>query len=168
MNQPIAGVAPPDLAETTVMTVWPSVSAYPSGRFLGRCYSIKVFPYIFKVGNFLALASIPHALFLYFWRLAPLVGMRYRLTNRRLIVERGWMSVEEKSVDLDRYDTIDVVVRPGQEWFKAGDLIFRLGSVETFRLEGVSRPEPFREVCMKAGRGYVGVKESLAREAAGV
>jgi hypothetical protein len=36
--------------------------------------------------------------------------------------------------------------------------------VETFRLEGVSRPEAFRSTCMKAHMGYVGVKKAMARK----
>ncbi len=165
MTQPIAGVAPPELKETTIAIVWPSIAAYPSGRFLGGLYSIRLGFYIVRVGNFLALASIPHALALYFWKLLPWVGSRYRLTNKRLIVERGMKYLEEKSVELDRYSEIDIVVQPGQAWFHAGDLIFRHDNVETFRLEGVSRPESFRQICLKAQRGYVGVKQALALEA---
>ena len=162
MNQAIAGVTPPGEREVTVMIVWPSIAAYPSGRFLGGLYNIKLGYYIFKVGNLIALASIPHALFLFFWRLAPFVGVRYRLTNRRVIVERGLKQTEEKSVDLDRFDDIEIKVQPGQDWFKAGDLIFKLGATETFRLEGVSRPEAFRHVCLKASSGFVGVKQAVA------
>jgi len=44
----------------------------------------------------------------------------------------------------------------------AGDLIFRLGATETFRLEAVSRPEAFRQVCLKSHRAYVGVKQAIA------
>ena len=165
MNQPIAGVSPPELEETTIAVVWPSIAAYPSGRFLGGLYNIQLGFYIFRLGHLIALASIPHALLLYFWKLLPWVGSRYRLTNKRVIVERGMKHIEEKAVELDRYDSIEVVVQPGQAWFNAGDLVFRLGNVETFRLEGVSRPETFRHMCLKAQRGYVGVKNALAQEA---
>ncbi len=41
--------------------------------------------YIFRVGNFLALLAIPYAAFLYFCRIAPKSGIRYRLTNRRVL-----------------------------------------------------------------------------------
>jgi len=62
--------------------------------------------------------------------------------------------VPERWVELSRFDAIDVIVRPGQAWYPAGDLIFRKGQVETFRLEGVSRPETFRQTCLKAHHGY--------------
>jgi hypothetical protein len=156
---PIAGVVTAELKEVTVMTVWPSVARYGLGRTLGSLFAIR-WPdiYFLRVGNLLALAAIPVALVLYFMRIAPFIGIRYRLTNRRIIVERGLTGVEDKAVDLDRFDTINIEVLPGQAWYDAGDLVFRLGNVETFRLEGVSRPAAFRETCLKSHMAHTGVK----------
>ena len=53
-----------------------------------------------------------------------------------------------------------VVIRPGQEWYPAGDLIFRKGKIETFQLQGVRRPETFRQTIMKTRDAYVGVKKA--------
>lgn len=168
MKQPIAGVAPAEISEVTVMTVWPSNSVYLPGRLLGRLYAIG-WPnlYIFKLGNLMALASIPVALMLFFMRLAPWFGIRYRLTNRRLIVQRGLQGMAEKWVDLDRFDEVEIDVRPGQAWYVSGDLIFKLRGVETFRLGGVSRPEAFRTLCVNAARSNAGVRKALLRESAG-
>jgi Bacterial PH domain len=159
VSQPIAGVVPAETKEATVMTVWPSVARYGLGRTLGSLFAIR-WPdiYFFRVGNFLALLAIPVALVLYFMRIAPFIGIRYRLTNRRIIVERGLTGAEDKAVDLDRFDTINIEVLPGQAWYDAGDLVFRLGNVETFRLEGVSRPAAFRETCLKSHAAHAGVK----------
>ncbi len=160
MTNAIAGV-PNSVGDTTVMTVWPSVSRYALGRFLGKLYAIQLGTYIFRVGNLIALLTAPLGAMLYVLRLAPVVGVRYRLTNRRLIVERGLRGVEERFVDLDRFDTIEIDVRPGQAWYHAGDLIFRMGNVETFRLEAVSRPQAFRQVCLKSCQAYTGVNQAL-------
>ena len=159
--EPIAGVVPAEKREVTVMTVWPSVAKFGLGRALGSLYALR-WPdiYIFRIGNLIALLSIPIALVLFFMRIAPGIGTRYRLTNRRIIVERGLTSVEDKAADLDRFDTIDIVIQPGQAWYHAGDLVFKLGNVETFRLEGVSRPSTFRETCLKSQMAHVGVKRA--------
>ena len=162
MKQPIAGVAPRELGEVTNMTVWPSVAIYGLARMLGRAYEWNAGAYVFRLGNLIALATAPLAALMYLQRVGPFKAIRYRLTNRRLIVERGLTGVEEKSVDLDRFDTIEIEVRPGQAWYHAGDLIFKKGDEETFRLEGVSRPESFRQVCLKANRSHMGVKNALA------
>lgn len=165
MKQAIAGVAPSSERETTNMVVWPTIAAGGQGRFLGRLYSIRLgVGTIFTLGNFLALASIPHALFLFFWNLLPGVARRYRLTNRRVIIERkllSWRSPwqEESSVGLDRFDQVVVEVLPGQAWYPAGDLVFYEGPVEHLRLRGVSRPETFRRTLLKARQSYVGVQQ---------
>jgi hypothetical protein len=159
--EPIAGVIPAEVKEATIMTVWPSVAMYGLGRLLGQWYAIR-WPdiYIFRLGNLIALASIPVALVLYFLRIAPGFGVRYRLTNRRIVVERGITGKEDKAVDLDRFDRIEIEVQPGQAWYDAGDLVFMLGNVETFRLAGVSRPEAFRATCLKAHIAHTGVKKA--------
>lgn len=174
MNQPIAGVAPSQLNEVTVMTIWPSLSATGFGRFWGRLYAIDFGPRIFGVpltiGGLFALVSIPLMVALYFLMRLPrfpgiIIGItnpwcwQYRLTNRRLVMENPFGG-ELKSISLDRFDTIEVAVEPGQAWYKAGDLVFRLGQVETFRIWGVPRPETFRQTCMKAHLSFVGVKKA--------
>jgi hypothetical protein len=176
MKQPIPGVAPAQLQEVTVMTVWPSLSATGFGRLWGRLFAIElgfpVFGIPVTVGRLFALASIPFMAALYFLMRLPrfpgiLIGIRnpwcwhYRLTNRRVIVENPFGS-EIKSVALDRFDTIDTVVQRGQAWFRAGDLVFRLGPTETFRILGVPRPETFRQTCLKANMAFVGVKQLKA------
>jgi hypothetical protein len=163
--QPISGVTPAERKEVTVMTVWPSVAALAPGRALGQAFAIK-WPdvYIFRLGNLLALLSIPLVLPLYFFKVLPFVGTRYTVTNRRIVVLRGIVGKEEKFVDLDRFDSVEVVVQPGQAWYHAGDLVFKQGAIETFRLEGVSRPEAFRATCVKTQMAHAGVKKARERQ----
>ncbi len=180
MKQPIPGEAPSNIREVTVMTVWPSLSATAFGRFWGRLYALEYGPRIFGVpvtlGRLIALASIPFMLAWYFLMRLPrvplvLIGFRnpmcwhYRLTNRRVVMENPFGS-ELKSVALDRFDSIETVVQPGQAWYKAGDLVFRLGQTETFRIAGVPRPETFRQTCLKANMSFVGVQKLRAIGAA--
>lgn len=183
MKQAIAGVAPPEIEEVTVMEVWPSIAKYQLGRLLGKANSISTGFYIFKLGNVFALLGIPIALALYFFRLSPswfgspVHGGSYKLTNRRVIQLRNEIAlagsatlpkfrfgVEVKSVELDRFDAVEIEYKPGHAWFQAGDLVFTRDGVETFRLEAVSRPESFRSTCVKSHISYVGVKRALAAE----
>ena len=167
MKQAIPGVAPATLDEVTIMTIWPTLAAIAPGRVLGRLCGIRIgVGPIFTLGNMFALLSIPVAVAMFFGGLMPGVARRYRLTNRRVLIERQKLNfsgkyVEERAVSLDKFNAIDVVVLPGQEWYPAGDLIFRLGNVETFRLVGVSRPETFRHTCLEAHLSYVGVKKAV-------
>ncbi|MEX2141145.1 MAG: PH domain-containing protein [Pirellulales bacterium] len=162
MKQAIAGVMPAQSGEATIMMVWPSIADTSLGRLLGRLYGIRAGFSFLTVGNLVALLSIPVMLPLYAVRKLPFWVRRYRLTNRRVLIERGIQGRAEQYVDLDRFDAIDVVVLPGQEWYPAGDLVFRRGTIETFRLRGVQRPETFRQTCLKAHHAYVGVRKAMA------
>jgi hypothetical protein len=166
MKQAIAGVAPPELSEVTVMTVWPSVASTAPGRLLGRLMAISTGFWIFSIGRLAALLAIPVGPLLYFSLRAPFNVRRYRLTNRRVGIMEGINPRFTRCVDLDRFDSIEIAVARGQEWYNAGDLVFRKGSVETFRLPGVSRPEAFRQTCLKARMSYVGVRKALAMQTA--
>jgi len=175
MAQAIAGVVPNTEKEVTVMTVWPTMSAMAYGRWWGRRFANKVGITLFgvpiTVGRILALVSIPFILPIYFLMLLPnfpfvIVGItnpwcrRYRLTNRRVVVEHGYGGGECQSVSLDRFDSVETEVIPGQEWYPAGDLVFRNGKIETFRLAGVPHPEAFKQTCIKAQVGFVGVQQA--------
>lgn len=188
-KQAIAGVAPPEISEVTIMTVWPSLAAGSFGQFWGRQYAnssgITLAGIRLTIGKLIALASVPIILPLYFLtvlpcliflpKLGPLpriyvsnpLAKRYRLTNRRVTIERLSGEVES-SVSLDGFDTIDLRVLPGQAWYPAGELIFRNGTVETFRLSGVPRPETFRQTCLKAQRAHASVKKVVERQAVAV
>lgn len=148
------------------MTVYPSVASTTLGQTLGRLYRIRSGFGPVSIGRMSLLATIPLGLMLYLSLRLPWAIRRYRLTNRRVCIERGVNPQVEQYVDLDRFDAIDVVVAPGQEWYAAGDLIFRRGQIETLRLPGVSRPESFRQTCLKVRQSYVSV-QALQPEAVG-
>ncbi len=171
MKQAIAGVTPAQTKEATITMTWPSVAAmwlgpFPMGRIMGQLFSIPSGAYIFTVGNLFALLLAPLGALLYFKRIGPIVAQRYRVTNRRIIVERGLTAKEEKAIELDRFDTIDIEVLDGYEWFDAGDLVFKSGEIEKFRLVGVPRPASFHQICQKAHMGYVGVQQALQTQVA--
>lgn len=181
MSQAIAGLAPDTEKEVTVMTVWPSLAATAYGRWWGRRFAnqagMTLFGVPITVGRVLALLSVPAILPVYFHMLIPRIPFvvfgwsnsscrRYRLTNRRVIVEQAFGGGEQQSVSLDRFDSIELQVEPGQEWYPAGNLIFRLGDIETLRLVGVPHPRPFQNTCLKAHAGFVGVQRARAAGAA--
>jgi hypothetical protein len=141
------------------MTVWPSVASTSLGRMLGRLYRIREGLGPISIGRLALLATIPIGLLLYVSLRMPWAIRRYRLTNRRVRIEEGINPVVKQFTSFEAFDAIDVEVRPGQEWYAAGDLVFRKGVIETLRLVGVSRPESFRRVCLEARQAYVGVAD---------
>jgi hypothetical protein len=159
------------------MIVWPSLAASGYGRLWGRIYQnqlgFSIWGIPVTLGRIMALVSIPFILPYYFHTLVPRIPFvffgkpneacrRYRITDRRIVDEGGLGGVEFRSVALDRFDTIEIEVEPGQEWYHAGDLVFRQGNTETFRIQGISRPEAFRQACLKAQMAYTGVAKVLS------
>ncbi|QDU90065.1 hypothetical protein Pla175_34650 [Pirellulimonas nuda] len=170
--QAIAGVSPAAVRESTVMVVWPSICAGPWGRWLGRWYGVRAGVTVAGVpltlGWAAVFASIPLALLLYFDKKVPRIPLvfvgwsnpscrRYRLTNRRVLVEHPFEGTLIASLPLDRFDEVRVETLPGQAWFNAGDLVFMQEGVERLRLPGVNRPEPFRQTCLKTQQARLGV-----------
>lgn len=164
MTQAITGVTPAGTSEVTIMTTWPSMGSTSFGQALGRLYGIRTgIGNIVTIGNLIALAAIPQALLLYLLNLEPMTCRRYRLTNRRVVVEKGVKCKIDKEVSLESFDNVEVIVQPGQEWYRCGDLVFSQGKVETFRLLGVKSPEAFRHTCLKAQLGYKGAKKAAGK-----
>ena len=80
-KQAVTGLVPPQLDETTIRVVWPSVAATPAVAALGRWLmrSMVLAPF-----GWLLLAPF------YFKKILPGLACRYTLTNRRLMIQKGW------------------------------------------------------------------------------
>lgn len=166
MNAPIAGVAPPELAEVTSMVVYPTIGSLAAGRLVGRLASSRLGWGIFTLGNLMAVATIPVSLAAFGWLFMPFLMRRYRLTNRRITVQRGLQATDEQAIGLDEFDSIEVEVLPGQAWHRSGDLVFHHEGKEVLRLSSVSRPEVFRAICLEAQKALVSVRRVLQEQAA--
>jgi hypothetical protein len=146
--------------ETPITTAWPTIGATACGCWVGRLSAMKLgVGGFFNVGKLMALATIPVSLTVFCWQLMPYVCRRYLLTNRRVIVQKGLSAVAGQSLGLDEFDAIDVAVLPGQAWLNTGDVVFLRDGKEVLRLPGVSRPEIFRQVCLKARTALVGFRD---------
>jgi len=156
----------PALPELVSMTVWPTIGATRAGRFVGTLCGVRAGYGFFTLGKLFALATIPFSLVLYFWKVLPYVGRRYRLTNRRVVIQKALPPVDRSSIDLDQFDAIAIEVLPGQAWLRTGEVLFMRQGREVFRLSGVPRPEVFRQTCLKAQSALLAVREVLRRQTA--
>ncbi len=153
-------------SETTIMVVWPTIGAMRSGRLVGQLCGIKVGVGFFTLGKLLALACIPLSIATFAWQLMPVVCRRYKLTTRRIVIGRGLTAVDGPSVALDEFDAVEVDRLPGQDFLHSGDLVFKKDGSEVFRLAGVSRPEVFLQVCLKAQTATLSVAQVVAAQMA--
>lgn len=163
MKQPIAGLVPADVGEATIIVRFPCIGSTPLGRLVGKmCGYYPSWDRFHLASKILALAAVPLGLVAYFLRLMPGSARRYCLTNRRVMVQKGLQPREERAIGVDQFDAVDIVVQPGHAFHHAGDLVFRRGDQEVFRLPGVSRPEPFRAACLKVRAALVSVRNVMA------
>lgn len=165
MSQDLATDTSQTPDESTVMVVWPSIAAFAVGRWVGQLAGIRAGYGIATVGNLLALLTIPISLVVFVWRLLPGAIRRYRLTTTRILVQRGIVPVEERSVGLDEFEAIEIEFLPGQRWLRAGELVFKRNGSEVFRLSGVPHPLPFQQVCLKTRSALIAVQKALEIEA---
>ena len=86
------------------MTVWPTIAATALGRLVGRLCGASLGRGFFTLGKLLALATIPASLTVFLWQLLPLVCRRYTLTNRRIMVQKGYKAIEGRAIGLDEFD----------------------------------------------------------------
>jgi hypothetical protein len=156
---------PSTLAESTVMVVWPTIGATRAGRLVGRIVGIEPRWDRFRLlRKLLAIAAIPLALAVFAWQLCPFVCRRYRLSSRRLAIQKGLQARDERQIALEEFETIDVEVLPGHAWLNAGDLVFKRAGSEVFRLPGVSRPETFQNTCRETRDALLAVRQVIAAQ----
>ena len=148
------------------MTVWPGIGSMALGRWVGRLAGNRLGYGFFTLGKLLAVATIPVSLIVYLWRLVPGACRRYTLTNLRLIIQHGLTAKDGPSIGLDEFETIEVALLPGQDFLHAGDLVLQHGGKEVFRLRGVSRPEGFRQACLKARNALIRGRDVSQKQAA--
>lgn len=156
----ISGVSASTEAE--IMTVYPSVAAYGLGRSLGTLYDcIPMRIMGVKLSNLLlVLPTAPLPAALYF--LQKITGQKYVLTNRSFQI---WYALGSRKItQVALSDISNVVVRelPGQQFYKAGDLIL-LGAKgeEIMTLAGVPYPHIFRQTILEARDSRQQVAKSL-------
>ncbi len=153
--------------ESTLTVRWPTITATVPGRLVGRLAAVGPgFGTTLTLGVLLSVITLPISMAVYAWQLMPFVARRYRLTDRRIVVQRGLTPVEGASITYDQFDEIEVQTLPGQAWLHAGELVFRRDGQEVFRLSGVCRPEVFRRVCLEAQNARLAVDRVLARQQA--
>lgn len=156
---------PRTCSECPIAVTWPTIAAYPLGRLVGQLSGLRIGWGFFTVGKLLALATIPLTLVIFGWKFLPVVCRRYALTTRRIVIRRGLKGADGPSIRLDEFDAIDVIVLPGQAWLRSGEIVCRRDGTEVFRLSGVTCPEVFRQMCLKARHSLLAVERVIHEQA---
>jgi hypothetical protein len=91
----------------------------------------------------------------YFLKVLPIGMTRYTLTNRRLMVRKGWGGKVAQEVPLSDVDDVRVVTDANSVFFRAGTLeIIRQGQT-ALSLAGTPEPDAFRHAVINACTAWV-------------
>jgi hypothetical protein len=144
--QVIAGVMPPLLGEARIREAFPSVARVPAIAGLGRALTATI---VLAPLGWLVMSAV------YFGKLLPLVGRRYTLTNRRIMVRTVWKGVALKEVALADIDDVRIVTDANSDFFRAANLeIVSKGQV-VLTLPGVPEAEGFKHAIINSCNAWV-------------
>jgi hypothetical protein len=145
-KQPITGVIAPQEREAHIRTAWPSLAAWPAVATLGR-----------KLIQSYVLAPVGWMLMLpfYFLKVLPIVGFRYTLTNRRVMIQTGWLRKIKQEMSLADIDDIRVVRDGNSLYFRSGTIELLSGGGVKMTLTGVKEPEVFHHAIRNACMAWV-------------
>ncbi len=145
-SQMIAGVVPPEAGEAKIREIWPSVAASKMLAGLGQ-----------KLTRTIILAPLGWLLMsaFYFGKLLPFKATRYTLTNRRIMLRRGWKGIPTHEVALANIDDVRVVNDDHSDFFRAGNLEILTGGKVVLTLPGTPEAEAFRIAILNARNAWV-------------
>lgn len=143
----VTGVVPPSEREAKIRTVWPSVTdASAAVAGLGAALT--------KTRILAPLAWMMMAPF-YFKKILPIVMKRYTLTNRRVMIQRGWGCKVKKEVALADIDEIRLDESSYSAFYRSGTLEIYSDGKLAMRLGGVPEPQSFRQSILNAMMAWV-------------
>jgi hypothetical protein len=144
--QAVTGLVPPELGEATIRVVWPSVASSAAVASLGRSMMRTI---ILAPLAWLMLAPF------YFKKILPGLACRYTLTNRRLIIQRGWKRKPSQEIALAQIDDVRLNSDSFDRFYRTADLeILSQGQV-VMTLPGVPNAESFRHAIINAYKAWV-------------
>ena len=159
--QAISGVS--SQVENVIMTVYPSIAAWGPGQVIGMLSDLIPLKLGSVTVSHLLIAPLlaPFAALLYFGQ--KVIGSRYVLTNRAV---QSWAALGERmngQAALPEIAEIEIERHAGQAFFHAADLVIRNAAGDVLlRLEGVVRPNVFRQIILEARDARMQTEASLA------
>jgi hypothetical protein len=137
---------PPLLGEARIREAFPSVARAPAVAALGRALTATI---VLAPLAWLLMAAV------YFGKLLPLVGRRYTLTNRRLMIRTVWKGIALKEIALADIDEVRVVTDANSDFFRAANLEIVCKGQMALTLPGVPEPEGFKHAIINACNAWV-------------
>ena len=144
-SQAVTGVVPPELGEAVIRQCWPSVARSSAVAGLGKALTRTI---ILAPLAWLMMAGA------YFGKLLPFAACRYVLTNRRMMIRRGWSGKVAQEIPLDQIDDVKLVTDGNSTFFRSGNLEILRNGTTALTLSGVPEPDSFRHAILNARNAW--------------
>jgi hypothetical protein len=145
-QQAVTGVTPPATAEAKIREAWPSVARASGIASVGKALTRTI---VLAPLAWLIMSLV------YFGKLVPFFMTRYTLTNRRLMIRKGWKGTPTQEVPLAQIDEVRLITDANSDFFRAANLeIVSQGKV-VLTLPGVPDPESFRHAILNGRNAWV-------------
>jgi PH (Pleckstrin Homology) domain-containing protein len=145
-KQPFTGLTPPQTREAPIRVTWPALTQFPAVAALGKRLILSYV--LAPLGWFLMLPF-------YFMKVMPVVGIRYTLTNKRVMIQRGWKRTVSQEIALADIDDVHIVEGSRDHFFRSATLEFVSQGQVKLKLVGVGDPEVFRQAIRNACMAWV-------------
>jgi hypothetical protein len=160
--QAIRGVTPPAIAEARIGFRWPSVARFPfvskpasALQDLGKNLIVSAIRLPFflaipgvaitlPIGTLLALVAWLMLAPFFFLKILPVFMTRYVVTNKRVMIQKGWSLRPVAEASLEEFDTVRVVPGSDQPFYLSADLEMVSGSRVLLTLPGVPEFQTFK------------------------
>ncbi|MFO0877016.1 MAG: PH domain-containing protein [Gemmataceae bacterium] len=151
-KQAITGLVPPQVSEACIREAWPTVLGV--NHLVASLASQLIKTVVLAPVGFLLLLP------LFALKFAPFLSRRYTLTNRRVMIQRGWRPSPGQSVALAEIEEVHLDPASIDAFFHSGNLEIISDSKIVLRLTGVPEPEGFRRAVLNAVVAWVPRREA--------
>jgi hypothetical protein len=146
MTEPIAN------QETRIREVWPSVARSPAIAGLGKMLTKTI---ILAPLGWLVMSLT------YFGKVLIFTAVRYKLTDKRIMILRGWRASVSQAVALADIDDVQLDPATVDHFFRSADLKIISGGNVAMTLSAVPDAEAFRHAILDSRNAWAPGKAKM-------
>ncbi len=135
----------PAIQETRIREVWPSVARVPAVAGLGKMLTKTI---ILAPLAWLVMGGV------YFLKVLPIFAIRYKLTDKRIMIVRGWSAKVSQAVALADIDDVQLDPATVDHFFRSADLKIISGGHVAMTLTAVPDAEAFRHAILDSRNAW--------------
>jgi uncharacterized membrane protein YdbT with pleckstrin-like domain len=140
------------IQETRIREVWPTVARAPAIAGLGKLLTKTI---ILAPLGWLLMSGV------YFGKVMLFTAIRYKLTDKRIMILRGWSAKVSQAVALADIEDVQLDPASVDHFFRSADLKIISGGEAAMTLTAVPDAEAFRHAILDARNAWAPGKAKM-------